>query len=43
MGEMRLEVIVDGVMQRRGVAVPHQASISDGGRPVSMASGGLLT
>ena len=32
MGEMRLEVIVDGGMQRRGVAVPRQASISDGGR-----------
>ena len=32
MGEMRLEVIVDGGVQRRGVAVPRQASISDGGR-----------
>ena len=33
MGEMRLEVIVDGGVQRRGVAVPRQASISNGGRP----------
>ena len=31
MGEMRLEVIIDGGIQRRGVAVPRQASISDGG------------
>ena len=30
MGGMRLEVIVDGV-QRSGVAVPRQASISDRG------------
>ena len=31
MGEMRLEGIVDGGAQRTGVAVPRQASISDGG------------
>ena len=44
MGEMRLEVIVDGGMQRRGVAVPRQASISDVGEgTVLMASGGLLS
>ena len=43
MGEMRLEVIVDGGMQRRGVAVPRQASISDGEGTVLMASGGLLS
>ena len=43
MGEMRLEVIVDGGRQRRGVAVPRQASISDGGRHSLMASGGMLS
>ena len=32
MGEMRLEVIVDEGVKRRGVAVHRQASISDGGR-----------
>ena len=31
-GQMKLEVIVDGGVQRREVAVPHQASISNGGR-----------
>ena len=29
---MRLEVIVNGRVQRRGVAIPCQDSISDGGR-----------
>ena len=43
MGEMRLEVIVDGGVQRKGVAVPRQASISDGGGHVSMVSGRLLS